>query len=120
MTEVKATLNQYRRAYEKYVKSWEEGPEGTYLEDWTDYLSDTVGEEYDSEGTGGRHFEFMAEIETVARIQRAALLSKEHARFMAWLVEKGKQELYEEFEKVLRVEHTKGEYPGVPVMDLNE
>ena len=117
---METVLDHYRRAYEKYVESWEEGPESTYFEDWTYYLSKTPMEEYDSEGTDGHHFQLMAEEETVARIQRAALLSKEHACFMAWLVEKGKQERYEEFEKVLRVDQTKGGYPGVPMRDLAE
>ena len=115
---METVLDLYRSAYKKYVEGWKEGLEGKYFEDWTYYLSKNPMEEYDSEGTDGLHFQFMVEMETAARIQRAALLSEEHARFMAWLVEKGKQELYEESEKVLHVEQTKGDYPGVPVRDL--
>ena len=40
-------------------------------------------EGYDSDGDQGRHAKFVDEYETAARIQRAALLSTEHARFMA-------------------------------------
>ena len=116
--DVENVLKLYRSAFKRYVQSWEEGSDGTYFEDWKDYLSNAPMEEYDSEGDQGHHFEFMAEVETAACIQRAALLSEEHARFMVWLVEKGKQELYEEFEQVLYVEQTKGEHPGVPVRDL--
>ena len=35
-------------------------------------------------------YEANVEEETAAHIKRAALLSTEHVRFMAWLVEKGK------------------------------
>ena len=94
------------------------GSDGTYFEDWTDYLSNPPMKEYDSESDQGRHFQFMADVETATCIQRASLLSAEHARFMAWLEEKGKQELYEEFKEDLRAEQAEGEYPGVPVRDL--
>ena len=102
-------LKLYRSAFERYVQSWEEGSEGAYFEDWTDYLSNAPMEVYDSEGDQGHHFQFMAEMETAARIQRAALLSAEHACFMVWLEVKGKQELYKEFEE--------GSFPrgGTPV-----
>ena len=111
-------LDLYMSVYEKYVEGWEESPKGTYFEDWTYHLSKTSMEEYDSEGSQGLHFQLMAEMETAARIQRAALLSKKHARFMVWLVEKGKEEFHGEFEEVLCVELSKEECPGVPVRDL--
>ena len=60
----------------------------------------------------------IAEEEGAARIWRAAVLSGEHARFMAWLGVKEKMELYDEFDEVLRAERTNREYPRVPVRDL--
>ena len=94
------------------------GSDRTYFEDLTDYLSNALMEGYDSDGDQSRHVEFMVEVETTARIQHTALLSTEHARFMAWFVEKGKQELYAEFEKVVCMDQTKGDYLGVSVRDL--
>ena len=112
-------LHKYRSKYAKYVLGWEGGSDGTYYEDWTDYLSDEPMEgPYDSNGDQACHAEFFKEYETAARIQRAALLSTEHARFMAWLAEKGKEGLYAEFEKVVHEEQAQREYPGVPVRDL--
>ena len=56
----------------------------------------------------------MAKVETAARVQRATLLSVEHAHFMAWLEEKRKQELYEEFEEDLHAEQAEGGVPRCP------
>ena len=112
-------LHKYRSKYAKYVLGWEGGSDGTYYEDWTDYLSDEpMAGPYDSDGNQARHAKFVEEYETAARIQRAALLSTEHTCFMAWLAEKGKEELYEQFGKVVRAERAQGGYPGVPVGGL--
>ena len=120
-TEVEILLHKYRSKFAKYVLGWKGEGNGTYYEDWTDYLSDEPMEgPYDSDGDQARYAEFMEEMETAARIQRAALLSTEHACFMAWLAEKGKEELYEQFEKVFHAERAHGEYPGVPVRDLSK
>ena len=83
-----------------------------YFDDWMYLLSDTPTDEYDSDYAF--HAQVMAEEEDTARIARAALLSSEHTHFMAWLAEKEKEELYEEFEEFIRAEHTNGEYPASP------
>ena len=117
--DVESLLQKYRRKFSEFVLGWEGEGDGTYYEDWTDYLSDEPFEgRYDSDSQQGRHAEFIEELKTAERIQRAALLATEHTRFMVWLVEKGKQELYGEFEGVLREEHKNGKYPGAPVRDL--
>jgi hypothetical protein len=117
-TDVDMLLYKYRSRFEKYVLTWDGEGNGTYYEDWTDYLNDEPSEGYDSDGDHGRHAEVVAEYETAAHIQRAALLATEHARFMAWLAKKGKGGLYEDFEKVVRKEWAQGKYPGAPVRDL--
>ena len=81
-------------------------------------MSKTPMEEYDSEGAGGLHVQMIAEEEAMSCIQHAALLSSEHACFMVWLVEKGKEEFHGEFEEVLCVKLSEEECPGVPVRDL--
>ena len=112
-------LQKYRRKYSKFVLTLDGEGQGTYFEDWTDYLSDEPFDgRYDSDSQYGRHAEFIEELQTAERIQRAALLASEHTRFMAWLAEKEKMELYEEFEGVIREEHANGKYPGAPVRDL--
>ena len=113
-------LLKYRSKFAEFVLGLEDEGDGTYYEDWTDYLSDEPFEgRYDGDSQQGRHAEFMDELKTAERIQRAALLSTEHTRFMAWLAEKERMELYEEFEGVLREEHKEGKYPGAPVRDLS-
>ena len=118
-TDVETLLQKYRRGYSKFVMTWDGEGDGTYFEDWSDYLSDEPFDgRYDSDTDQGRHAEFIEGLQTAERIQRAALLASEHTRFMAWLAEKEKMELYEEFEGVIRKEHSDGKYPGAPVRDL--
>ena len=87
-SDVEVLLHRYRSSFVKYVWGWEGGSDGTYLKDWTDCLSNAPMEGYDSDGDQGRHAKFIAEYETAACMQRAALLSAEHTCFMVWLVEK--------------------------------
>ena len=116
--EVESLLEKYRGKFSKFVQDWDGEGSGTYYEDWSDYLSDEPFEGQYGDSQQARHAEFMEEMQTAARIQRAALLSTEHTRFMAWLAEKERMELYEEFEGVIREDHANGKYPGVPVRDL--
>ena len=111
-------LLKYRSKFAEFVLGWEDEGMGTYYEDWSDYLSGEPFEGEYGDDQQARYGEFMGDMETAARIQRAALLATEHTRFMAWLSESGQQDLYGEFEGVLRREHGNGEYPGVPVRDL--
>ena len=115
---MESLLQRYRRKFSEFVLGWDGEGSGTYYEDWTDYLSDDPFEGQHGDDQQARHEEFNGDMQTAARIKRAALLATEHTRLMAWLAEKGKQGLYGEFEGVLREEHGNGEYPGVPVRDL--
>ena len=109
-------LRRYRSSFERYFQR--DGVKyDTYFDDWTSLLRDAnAGEGYNSDQEGV--FEALAVDERARRVRRSALLGTEHARFMAWLAARDEMGLYEEFEGVLRMERTTGEYPGVPVRDI--
>ena len=111
-----SVLRLYRSSFERYFQR--DGVEyDTYFDDWTSLLRDAnAGEGYNSDQEGV--FEALAVDERARRVRRSALLGTEYARFMAWLAARDEMGLYEEFEGVLRMERTTGEYPGVPVRDI--
>ena len=110
-------LRSYRPLFKRHVKRLPDRWEGTYWDDWTDYL-DGPTEEYVGDDIQARDAEVIAEDAEKRAVQVAALFPEEYNRFQAWLAEVGHPDLYAEFEGQLRKEHAAGLYPGVPVSQV--
>ena len=113
-------LRQYRPSIDRLAQTWEDGTDGTYVEEWDLYLEGPYEGGDGEDGAQARHEELMAYLASARAVRVAALHATEYTKLQAWLAENGPVGLYARFEEYLRDEYAAGSYPGVPVRDIPE
>lgn len=110
-------LRQYRPSIDRLAQTWEDGTDGTYVEEWDLYLEEPYEGGGGEDGAQARHEELMAYLASARAVRVAALHATEYTQLQAWLAENGHVGLYALFKEHLREEYAAGRYPGVPVRD---